>query len=165
MSLQTIPLHQAGIPDNPVSLRKKGRHGCVLPTPYLSATREPSTPGEGISASSAWVTLRELRSSTETKTNAHSQVFRVFPSSYHPGGISVIRTIHPETEGQHGSSANSPSPWCLYKQAIVTTARCSRLAYGRSSYVQTSKPLATLLQAQLRACREMGRLARASWGH
>ena len=54
---QTIPLHQAGIPDNPVSLREKDRHGCVLCSPYLLATSEPSMPREGINVQYSWFTL------------------------------------------------------------------------------------------------------------
>lgn len=45
---QTIPPEQAGIPDNPVSLREEGRHGCVLCSSYLLATSEPSMPREAI---------------------------------------------------------------------------------------------------------------------
>lgn len=54
---QTIPLQQAGTPDNPVSLREKGRHGCVLRSPYLLTTSEPSMPREGINVPFPWLTL------------------------------------------------------------------------------------------------------------
>jgi len=162
---QTIPLHQAGIPDNPVSLREKGRHGCVLRSPYLSATSEPLMPTEGINVPYSWFTLSELWSTIEIKTNRYSQVSCVYPSAYDPGNISFIRPTYTEDEGQRRGFTNCQSPWCLYKQVILTTACCLRLAYGRRRSVQTSKSLAALLQTQLRASREMGRLARASRGH
>lgn len=54
---QTTPLQQAGTPDNPVSPREKGRHGCVLRSPYLLATSEPSMPRDGINVPFSWLTL------------------------------------------------------------------------------------------------------------
>lgn len=98
---QTIPLHQAGIPDNPVSLREKGRPGRVLRAPYLSATSEPSMHREGINVPYSWFTLSELWSTTEIKTNAHSQILCVYPAACDPGGISFIRPTYPEDAGQH----------------------------------------------------------------
>lgn len=132
---QTIPLHQAGMPDNPVSLREKGRRGCVLRSTYLLATSELSMPREGINVPYSSFTLSKLRTTTEIETNAHSQVFCVYPSAYDPGGISFIRPTYTEDSGQHRGFMSCQSPWCLYKQVILTTAHCSRLAYGRSSSI------------------------------
>lgn len=126
----------------------------------------PQCPGKDLmyhAPGSLWVSYGVPQKLRQT----HSQVFHLYLSAYDPGAISVIRHMYTEDAGWYRGFPNCQSLWCLYKKVILTIL----LMFGWwkeqlcTNFQIPGCSAHTGCWTQLRASREMGRLARDSWGH